>query len=174
LRGSRVAWAAPEMVPSRAARRVSGTRLPLLPRSHPDAGKDGVMLLAATLDVPCASTMCRSSPRALPPIWRETECGAPELKEVSPGRSTTSCRSWSRFPPPRSGSCALNHSSPWTGRPRRCCVLGQAAEADAFLTERAAFWTAAGRATITTALAPAALFRPAGECPGSSVGRALY
>jgi hypothetical protein len=34
-------------------------------------------------------------------------------------------------------------------------VLGQAAEADAFLTERAAFWTAAGRATITTALAPA-------------------
>jgi len=84
LRGSRVAWAAPEMVPSRAAA-SSGTGLSASQRSQPDAGKDGVMVLAATLDVSCASTMCRSSPRALPPIWRETERGAPEFKEVSPG-----------------------------------------------------------------------------------------
>jgi len=63
------------MVPSRAAA-SSGTRVSASQRSQPDAGKDGVMVLAATLDVPRASTMCRSSPRALPPIWRETECGA--------------------------------------------------------------------------------------------------
>jgi hypothetical protein len=122
------------MVPSRAAA-SSGTGLSASQRSQPDAGKDGVMVLAATLDVSCASTMCRSSPRALPPIWRETERGAPEFKEVSPALDYILSQ-LEPFPPPRSGSCALNHSSPRTGRPRRRCVPGQAAEADAFLTER--------------------------------------